>query len=81
MQLIGLHAAKGLTPATEEVYALYASLVHDVKFMMQGGRQRDNAFSVGSQAKPARKRSFLSDTIQFMPQASAHPHMLYMQFV
>ena len=37
---------------------------------MQGERQGKNAFTVGGEERPARRRSFLSDTMQFMPQAS-----------
>ena len=37
---------------------------------MQGERQGENAFTVGGDERPARRRSFLSDTMQFMPQAS-----------
>ena len=37
---------------------------------MQGERHGKNAFTVGGEERPARRRSFLSDTMQFMPQAS-----------
>ena len=37
---------------------------------MQGERHGKNAFTVSGEERPARRRSFLSDTMQFMPQAS-----------
>ena len=39
-------------------------------FSVQDGRQTEGAFSMGGEERPARRRSFLSDTLQFMPQAS-----------
>ncbi|CAL5228891.1 g12106 [Coccomyxa viridis] len=37
----------------------------------QDGRQTDGGFSMEGEERPARRRSFLSDTLQFMPQVLA----------